>query len=686
MTKKIDFHIHSLSKGGAKDEAFSFSPDWLKEYIKVSKLDAIAITNHNLFSIKNFEEVKKIVPNLVVFPGMEIDLNYNQSKGHVNLIYPNDKKHLEELVNASKHMENFSKIDSLSLDNFFKFFPSYQDAIYIFETGKSKSIKKPEELSNVVSVAGVQSGLKFQKLWNEDNLVVPVLFSDGHATIDGKNKDRSNIDKLKEKGTYVQADNTDFKSIKNALKNKNNVNIYPNLVHDTGTIGGVTVSTGLNLIIGRRGSGKTVFLNKIENENFNNTHRISQFESTKLNAFLEKEQKDRGDKAIDRWEHKNKIQLEAIQAFLNENSSDAKLNVYLKDLKKYAKDSVSSHTKHKVTLFSSSNFDLIDLDWINKKLVQIKEVINSNQLWNYIHDTEEYKKSLVKFYNLILKRYREQYLEREFKRYVNNTIDSVKKYVESITGQTILPAFDFIKFCRKIILENTINQWANSIEYKVIDEQNILGYKIITTITRFRTAKELQNSLGVASNIKVSDALEEYRLGNTVKYLKMLKRKELLDTRRISQALIKRDTQLLTEEGSSASGGQAVALALTLSLDEATEKDIILVDEPEASLDNAFIKNKLIPKLQKLSKDKTVFVVTHNSTLGALLNPDYLIVAKKDSKGNYQLLSGDYSSKQLFDPEGMSYSSFEDFIDAMEAGVGTFNEKKESYDELSNNN
>lgn len=192
--------------------------------------------------------------------------------------------------------------------------------------------------------------------------------------------------------------------------------------------------------------------------------------------------------------------------------------------------------------------------------------------------------------------------------------------------------------------------------------------------------------MGVASNIKVSDALEEYRLGNTVKYLKMLKRKELLDTRRISQALIKRDTQLLTEEGSSASGGQAVALALTLSLDEATEKDIILVDEPEASLDNAFIKNKLIPKLQKLSKDKTVFVVTHNSTLGALLNPDYLIVAKKDSKGNYQLLSGDYSSKQLFDPEGMSYSSFEDFIDAMEAGVGTFNEKKESYDELSNNN
>lgn len=199
MTKKIDFHIHSLSKNGAKDETFSFSQDWLKRYTDISELDAIAITNHNLFSIENFQQVEKAVPNITVFPGMEIDLNSSQGKGHVNLVYPNNSQYLEELSTASRYMEQFSKTDSLLLDNFFEYFPSYRDGIYVFETGKSKSMKRPEELSDVVSVAGVQSGLKFQKLWNEDNTIVPVLFSDSHATLDGKNSERSNIDKLKKR-------------------------------------------------------------------------------------------------------------------------------------------------------------------------------------------------------------------------------------------------------------------------------------------------------------------------------------------------------------------------------------------------------------------------------------------------------------------------------------------------------
>lgn len=426
-------------------------------------------------------------------------------------------------------------------------------------------------------------------------------------------------------------------------------------------------------------------MNKIEAENFENIYRISQFESTKLDSFLKREQKDRGNKAISRWEQQNSTQLSAIQLFMNETSFDSNLDKYLDNLKRYANDYVSSQTKSKVTLFSSSSFDLIDLGWIDTKLNQIKEVLASIQLWNYISDSEKYKNSLVEFYNIIRERYRAQYLDKEIKKTVNSTIDSIKVYVQSITGQKILTEIDFFEFIREIILKEAINTWVHNIEFSVIDEQSIWGYKIITTIKQFDHAKELQESLGVASNVKVSDALKKYQLGDIVEYLNILKKKDLLDTRIISQALIKRDTKLLTEEGNYASGGQAVALALTLSLDEATKKDIILVDEPEASLDNAFIKDKLIPKLQELSKYKTVFVVTHNSTLGSLLHPDYLIVAKKDSEGHHKLFSGDYSSKQLSDAAGETYDSFEDFIDAMEAGVDTFNEKKESYNELNSN-
>lgn len=132
-----------------------------------------------------------------------------------------------------------------------------------------------------------------------------------------------------------------------------------------------------------------------------------------------------------------------------------------------------------------------------------------------------------------------------------------------------------------------------------------------------------------------------------------------------------------------ASGGQAVALALTLSLEKSTSKDIILIDEPEASLDNDFIKNKLVPTIKKLGKEKTVFVVTHNSTLGSMLLPDYLILTKCEQK-KFEIFSGDYSSKELTNLVGKKYNSFDSFLDAMEAGEDAFSEKKEHYEYLKN--
>ena len=47
MVKKIDFHIHTVSSH--KDYDFSYSPEWLKKYVRAAELDAIAITNHDLF-------------------------------------------------------------------------------------------------------------------------------------------------------------------------------------------------------------------------------------------------------------------------------------------------------------------------------------------------------------------------------------------------------------------------------------------------------------------------------------------------------------------------------------------------------------------------------------------------------------------------------------------------------------
>lgn len=49
--KKCDFHIHTVPT--ISDSAFTFSLNALKGYVEKMELDAIAITNHNVFDMSN---------------------------------------------------------------------------------------------------------------------------------------------------------------------------------------------------------------------------------------------------------------------------------------------------------------------------------------------------------------------------------------------------------------------------------------------------------------------------------------------------------------------------------------------------------------------------------------------------------------------------------------------------------
>ena len=57
--KKIDFHIHTIPS--VRDAHFVFSMDTLTSYVLERKLDAIAITNHDLFDIAQFSQIAEIL-------------------------------------------------------------------------------------------------------------------------------------------------------------------------------------------------------------------------------------------------------------------------------------------------------------------------------------------------------------------------------------------------------------------------------------------------------------------------------------------------------------------------------------------------------------------------------------------------------------------------------------------------
>ena len=115
--KKIDFHIHTIPTDS--DCNFEFSLQQLQKYIKKRTIDGIAITNHNLFDLNQYESISKSV-SIVVFPGIEIDLE----GGHLLIIANLDElsdfnikcKSLSELMSDSDESITVCDLENVFLD------------------------------------------------------------------------------------------------------------------------------------------------------------------------------------------------------------------------------------------------------------------------------------------------------------------------------------------------------------------------------------------------------------------------------------------------------------------------------------------------------------------------------------------------------------------------------------------
>ena len=77
--RKIDLHIHTCPT--ISDHPFVFSLEALQQYVSNYHLDAIAITNHNVFNESQFQEIRTTL-SIPVFPGIEVDIE----SGHLLVI------------------------------------------------------------------------------------------------------------------------------------------------------------------------------------------------------------------------------------------------------------------------------------------------------------------------------------------------------------------------------------------------------------------------------------------------------------------------------------------------------------------------------------------------------------------------------------------------------------------------
>lgn len=679
MVKKIDFHIHTISSN--KDYEFTYSSDWIQHYVKQASLDAIAITNHDLFDIDNFNKVKQDLPNITVFPGIELSLE----DGHVNIIF--SEKNIEHLKNFSEWLIKQDENKKLLIEDYCKNMKCWEDAIYIFEMGKSNSLSVPTiiENSSATVVGGVSNQLKFQALYNQDNLITPVLFSDAHAAKDDLEKERNDIDLLKMKNTYLQIDNCTFTEIKNCMANKKGINTNKDNLSNIIEIQEHNVSTGMNLIVGKRGTGKSRFLNLIKKQyDPEDYYAIDQFETSQADKYIEKQRKVQGNSSFNRWKRQYETQFNAIEEYLNrdDHEFDGKVEQYLDSLKNFATDNAKSRSKSKFRLNKESNFEMIPTQNLESYITKIEQLLKSNDLWTLLNNSHEKRKVFIESYNELRNMFINKQQQNQIKSEVNKILESVKKTVQLKTGITPIKNCDFSPIIQKTHIEKEIvNFMQNIINEQELTREQIYDYQIVVKISPFQNASQFKNDISTPDAVK-DDIIIPYRKKEYIKFLKNLKNKSFFKISNLADYFVHLNVELLDSDGTPASGGQAVGFALMMRLEESKSYPIVLIDEPEASLDNTYIRDELIPALKNLATYSTIFLVTHNSTLGALINPDYLIITTKNNKNDYQVLTGEFSSNLISNNYGSSENSYDKFVEAMESSIETYQKKGETYENL----
>ena len=678
MTKKIDFHIHTISS--IKDAEFEFSLEWLKKYIEETDLDAIAITNHDLFEKKNFEEITRNLGEVKVYPGIELTLDI----GHVNIVFP--VACIDELSNFSDWLSGIhqTQSDSITSEQLCAQLPCWDQGIYIFELGKSKGVKEiPDVFSNVVCVGGVPNQLRFNIAKNNQEGLVPCLFSDAHAT-NQDSGNRNKIENLKNKQTYLQIDSCEFEDIKKCLRDKSKVSINKENLKDAINIDGVNISSGLNLVVGKRGTGKTYFLNKIKEYSDDECYEIKQFETARADEYIEKQRKEQGVKEFSLWQERYTKEFSKIKAYIQDMHNETNdIEKFLVDVKRFANEMARSNSSQKYLLFQETEFELPNIDYIRNALKNIKEVIDNKEIWSLLKNNSQKKSHFIEVYSELRDIYLKYRQDSELKQKINEIMRNVKSTITAWIGIDNVQEGSVNKVIEKQQLEKKIDSFLKTIVVETpLKNDRLHGYQIRVNLIPYKTASQFQKAIGTQEAVN-NDLIKAYNDKDFIAFLKNLKQKKFYNEANFAEYLLQKEVKLLDSEGVPASGGQAVGFALMLRLNEAKNKPIILIDEPESSLDNAYIRNELNKELKQLARNSMVVVITHNSTLGTLLEPDYLIITSKDNDGTYSVKSGEFTSCKIKDSlNGLEEKSYDKFIEAMESGMDSFTKKGEIYANL----
>ena len=673
--KKIDLHIHTVNT--QSDPDFEFSLDALKGYVKEKALDAIAITNHNLFDEAQFNEIANALAGITtVYPGIEI--NIGTRMGHLLLI-ANSSNVASRCAKIQEHIVSPSM--SVSVQEFMEIFPNLGQYMLIPHMEKSPAVDAYtlSMLGDHICCGEVGSIKKFVYYQKDDTMPTPVYFSDFRPVEDVVFPIRA---------TFIDTDDISLPSLKLCLQDKTKVMLSAENGNSQFTaLPYLMLSTGLNVIIGGRSSGKSYTLNRL-NEQYENVKYIRQFQLLEVDPskaeqeFSEKLAAKQGTITRDYFLPFSKVvdEVKDISVSNNEKAVDA----YITSLIKYAEEQERADAFSRCAFYSESDYSIDNQDGITELIEATMKLLNSIK-YREIIERNISRESLVALLKELIAQYE---FERELvlkKLWVNDLLSEIKRNLQSRTAATRVEDVDFYKVQMDSVKVDKFNRIVRALQSEsVIHEKEIEGFKIQARKRKYNGAGELKTHSG-----RVVTFSTIFPMYSTDPYAFLLGLKQIpeLSNDKYYEYFAKVEHVILNSYGCEVSGGERAEFNLLQEINDAYQYDMLLIDEPESSFDNIFLKERVNHIIKEISQQMPVVIVTHNSTVGASIHPDFVINTVRTiigKKAHYDVFYGEPGNKELVNCAGDRISNLEAMLNCLEAGEIAYDERRREYEMLKN--
>ena len=392
----------------------------------------------------------------------------------------------------------------------------------------------------------------------------------------------------------------------------------------------------LNIILGRRSSGKTHTLQMIKGEyKGGNIKYIKQFQLLERDDKKDKNTFDQllADKKNSLFEDFISPFKTVIEDLLNTPSmedDETVLDKYLGSLIQYAKEERVRDVYSKCTLFSEDFFSPVEMTILESLIRNVSELLD-NKHYKTVIDRHIERSKIIALYNDLIMMRRNISIEKKKKEWTNDVIREIKEQLQIKSSSTSInddldlyqialrrcKRLKFITLCKLVKRERKIR------------ELTLKKFKIIATTHPFVNATDLKQSL----HGRVSLVQAYLKYGSPIDYLKELRNCETISPSEFYKLFVDIEYKILNEDGFAISGGESAEFNLLQTIEDARNYDMLLIDEPESSFDNIFLKDDVNSLLKEFSQEMPVVIVTHNSTIGGSIQPDYILFTEKQISG-----------------------------------------------------